>query len=136
VCVRPTEEYNQLKKGVQPLVGQIHKLFCASDLKKLWIWLTEECNQLKKAVQPTYSRSDTLIFFNKVCIRPTVHRTNSSLKLYFKPRAVGPKYRRTDVTLDRVSNKYEKKGQETKNKIMIELSNESEKKKKYFKQER
>ena len=44
-------------------------------------------NPLKKAVQPT-CRSDTLTFFNEVCIRSTVHRTNSSLK-----------NRRTKVTL-------------------------------------
>ena len=51
-------------------------------------------NPLKKAVQPT-CRSDTLTFFNEVCIRSTEHRTNSRLK-----------YRRTKVTLGGCLNKF------------------------------
>ena len=53
---------------------------------------------LKKAGQPPQSVGNTN-FFNEACIRHTVHRTNSSLKLLKNHVRVGPKYRRTELTL-------------------------------------
>ena len=74
LCIRPTEEWNQLRKAVQPDI--------------LWVWYT---------VGLIYCGCDILTFFNEVCIRPTVHRTNNNLKLLKNHVRIGPKFRRTDI---------------------------------------
>ena len=82
---------------------------CASDLLRLFIWLIKcSASDLQKVcIQPskvcnryTVCRIHKL-FFNWVCIRYTVYRTNRSWKLLNNHVRVGPKNRRTDVTLGR-----------------------------------
>ena len=89
-------EYKQLKKAVRKTYSRSGTLtfLCirptkvvASELQKNATNLRNLCNR----------PSDTVTFFNEVCIRPTVHRTNSSLKLLKNHVRVGPKYCRTDV---------------------------------------
>ena len=85
LCIRPSK------------VVHTTYIICASD-QGCSSGLQVQCIQHTVKCAPTYSRSDTLTFFNWVFIRHTVHRTNSSQKLMKNHVWVGPKYRRTDVT--------------------------------------
>ena len=98
-------ECHQPKKAVQPTYK-----CCASDLQRLCIQPSNEIHPTHKYcasdlqkratnIRKLCNRPDTLFFFNEVCNRPTVHWTNSSLKLLKNHVQEGPKYRRTDVTL-------------------------------------
>ena len=81
LCFRPTN-----------IVHPTYK-YCASDLQK------SETNSCATwyTVGLIYCGSDILTFFNEVCIRPTVHRTNNNLKLLKNHVRIGPKFHRTDI---------------------------------------
>ena len=93
LCIRPTNIVHPTYRRVQPTKR-------------------EECKR------PTVGRIH-LIFFDDVCIRPTVHRTNSSLKLLKKNHVrVGPKYRWADV----IQSNYLKTDKNGGNMMMGELT--------------
>ena len=86
--VHPTYKYcaSDLQKSETNLVKLCNLIYCGSDI--LWVWYT---------VGLIYCGCDILTFFNEVCIRPTVHRTNNNLKLLKNHVRIGPKFHRTDI---------------------------------------
>ena len=96
--MRPTYsvEYKQLKKAVRKTYSRSGTLtfLCIRPTKVVASELQKNATNLRKLCNRP---SDAVTFLNEVCIRPTIHRTNSSLKLLKNHVRVGPKYRRTDV---------------------------------------
>ena len=108
LCIRPTKcvhpTYTNCASDLQklciPPTKVVHPTYksYASYLQKMCIRPTEVCNQLTNnwATDQQQVRY-TIFFFNRVGIRHIVHIGPRAAEDHLR---VGPKYRRTDVTLD------------------------------------